>query len=421
MNDNHTDNNILYKPRWKAELIRDAIKAHPVVILTGARQVGKTTLLRHEPLLKDYKYLTLDNLDVLEIARKNPDALWAGTDTIIIDEVQKAPTVLSAIKQAVDLKHRNIHFVLSGSANLLLMAKVTDSLAGRTVHFTLDPMTLGEILGTPIPHIFKNIFQGKLPKPDIAKCKKEDIASIILKGFMPPLLGLSSTTASTQWWEGYVLSYMERDLRQISRIENLPDFRRVMIALAARTGSMLNQTEIARDAGVNQPTVNRYINLMEVSYLFYKLNSFAMNRSKRIIKTPKAYFVDPALPAFLINYYDADSLKDSKEFGSLFENLIFFHLKVLSELTVPKSNIYYWRTTTNKEVDFIIEYGNKLIPIEVKLSSKVNYSDAQTLRLFLQDYHEAIVGLLIYTGDKIEYLDKKIIAIPYHYITKGAG
>jgi len=379
MKDNHTDSELLYKPRWKADLIKNATKVHPVVILTGARQVGKTTLLRHEPLLKDYKYITLDNLDALEIAGKNPDALWAGTDTIIIDEVQKAPTVLSAIKQAVDLKHRNIHFVLSGSANLLLMAKVTESLAGRTVHFTLDPMTQGEILGKPIPDIVKNIFQGKLPKQVVAACKKEDIASIILKGLMPPLLELSSTTASTQWWEGYVSSYMERDLRQISRIENLPDFRRVMISLAARTGNMLNQTEIARDAGVSQPTVNRYINLIEVSHLFYKLNSFAINRLKRIIKTPKVYFVDPALPAFLINYYDAETIENSKEFGSLFENFIFLHLKVLAELTIPKSNIYYWRTTTNKEVDFIIEYGNKLIPVEVKLNNKLNYSDAQTL------------------------------------------
>ena len=149
MNENHSENEFFYKPRWIAPLLRQAAEDHPVVILTGARQVGKSTLLKHEDPFSRWRYLTLDNYDILGQANSDPNALWAGTDRVIIDEVQKSTTLLSAVKEAVDQSGKKIRFILSGSANIALMQRVTESLAGRAVHMTLLPLTWGGIVGSP--------------------------------------------------------------------------------------------------------------------------------------------------------------------------------------------------------------------------------------------------------------------------------
>lgn len=411
MNDNHSLYEWKYRPRWLGSLLQEAVTTYRVVVLTGARQVGKSTLLQH--LFPTWRYLSLDDLDARAQAERDPHALWAGTAEIILDEVQKAPTLLEATKQAVD-RRTGPRFVLSGSANLLLMARVSESLAGRAVYFTLSPMTWGELHGRPAPDALARLLTGALP-PE-GTLASADPAEPIARGLMPPLLSLPTQPACTRWWEGYIATYLERDLRQLARIEALADFQRLMTALALRSGQLLNQSEVARDTAIPQPTVHRYINLLEASHLLERLPAYAISRTKRLIKAPKVYWADPALAAHLAGYYDAASVSHAKEYGALFETLVLHHLRVLGGLVVPRARLFYWRTAAGHEVDFVVEHGRRLVAVEVKLSAQPRYGDAEQLRLFLREYPHARCGVLVHTGRQIRYLDEKIIAVPWSWL-----
>lgn len=417
MNEIHSRSEWIYKARWIVPLLRAAAQDHPVVVLTGARQVGKSTLLQRERPFSQWRYVTLDDLDVLRQAEREPMTLWAGADRIVLDEVQKSPTLLSAVKQTVDQRRSKVSFVLSGSANLLLMRQVSESLSGRAVYFTLFPMAEGEMQGQNASDWLPRFFKGEMPREGVIQTPGKEPFPLLARGFMPPLLTLSGQDAVTRWWEGYVATYLERDLRQISQIESLADFRRLMEALALRSGMMLNQTEVSRDLGLSQPTAHRYLNILEATCLLERLPAFARNRTKRLMKSPKIYWVDPGLAAYLSGHYDADSLRTAREAGGLFESLVILHLKVLGQLLAPRPRFSYWRTVTGKEVDLVIEYGRKLVAVEIKLTSAPGYKDTESLRLFLDEYPETAMALLVHTGREIKRLHEKIIAIPWHLLS----
>lgn len=414
MNENHSNSELIYRSRWIGPQVRSAIKAFPVVVISGARQVGKSTFLQNE--FSDFRYLSLDDFSTLQQAKNDPASLWIGSDKVAIDEAQKSPELFPAIKLAVDKSRRKIRFLISGSSNLLLMKNISETLAGRAVYFEMLPMSRGEIEGrAALP---QNLF--KILKRDYRE-KEQDIGSInpipvILKGLMPPLMNLTSSRDVLLWWEGYVKTYLERDLRELSQIESLIDFRRVMESLALRTGNILNQTEVARDTGVSQPTVYRYIKLLEVSNIIKKVPAYYSNRTKRITKSPKLFFIDAGLSTYLSGYHDEESLRSSRELGAFFETMIFLHLTVLSELMVPKAKIFYWRATTGKEVDFIIEHGKSLFAFEVKLTKNPTFNDIKNLLTFIEEYPKANRGILLHTGSSIKWLHSKIIAVPWWWI-----
>lgn len=413
MNDNHSKLELKYRPRWIAPLLRDAVKDHPIVVLAGARQVGKSTLLQHEPPFSGWRTLSLDDFDTLSQARSDPTSLWAGADCVVIDEVQKSTRVLDAVKVAVDSDYDTHRFILSGSANLLLMKKVSESLAGRAVYFTLYPMTAGEINTRAPTNLLNRLFEGQFPKAGKSASAPMVPLPLMWKGFMPSLMRLETSAAILRWWEGYVMTYLERDLRQLSQIDALPDFRRLMGTLALRCGQILNQTEVARDTGISQPTVHRYLNLLETTCLVERLPAFALNRTKRLIKSPKVIWSDPGLVSFLAGHYDSESLRSSREAGGIFETMVYLHLNALAQLLVPKPRLFYWRTTTGNEVDFVLEWGRKLLAVEVKLSSTPKFSDVETLRLFMDEYPETSACILVYAGDEVKMMHEKIAAIPW--------
>jgi len=416
MNDNHSQHELKYKPRWLSPLLRDAVNDHPVIVLTGARQVGKSTLLLQEFPFSDWRYVSMDDLEALAQAKKDPASLWAGVNRIVIDEVQKSTNLLTAVKIAVDSHPDQYRFVLSGSANLLLMKKVSETLAGRAVYFTLNPLTIGEMRNLSPSNLLKNLFQGKLPEEKDIASESMVLFPLMWKGFMPSLLYLQTPSAVLRWWEGYVTTYLERDLRQLSQVEALPDFQRLMVALALRCGNVLNQTELSRDTNISQPTAHRYINLLETTCLIQRLPAFAVNRTKRLIKSPKVIWIDPGLASFLAGHYDPESLAASREAGGIFESLVYLHLNTLAQLMVPKARLFYWRTVTGKEVDFVLEWGHKLLAVEVKLTDNPKFSDTETLRLFLAEYPETSAAILVHTGDKIKIMHERIVAIPWQLL-----
>ena len=406
-----------YVPRWITSLLQQGLEDTPVSVLTGARQVGKSTLLLNESPFRDWRFLSLDDFDVLRQANERPEALWAGAERVILDEVQKAPNLLAAVKRAVDLAPGRMRFILSGSTNLLLMRQVSESLAGRAIYHVLDPLTLGEINRSVPSNIIHQILAGEWPSESSLPEPPPDALPTIQRGLMPALLRLNSTSSWVRWWEGYVATYLERDLRQVAQIDALVDFRHLMELLALRTGQILNQSDLGRDANLSQPTVHRYINLLETTHLFERVPAYASNRTSRIFKSPKGYWNDTGLAVFLAGYYQEDELRKARELGSFFESFIYHHLRVLAQLMNPPARLFHWRTLGGQEVDFILEHGRKVLAIEVKQTSRPGYGDTKGLQAFLAGYPEAIGGLLIHGGSEIRRLGERILAIPWTMVT----
>jgi uncharacterized protein len=407
----------IYRERWLTPLLQSAIEDHPIIVLTGARQVGKSTLLLNAEPFRRWRVHTLDDFNTLEQAHTNPESLWAGASQVVLDEVQKAPKLLLAVKKAVDQHPGKYQFVLSGSANLLLMRQVSESLAGRAIYFVLDPMSIGEMHNRPHPDILTQTLNGDFLAEEALSAPLPNPAEYILRGFMPSLLMLESSQAWTRWWDGYVATYLERDLRQVAQIDALLDFRRVMELAALRSGQLINQSELSRDARLSQPTTHRYLNLLETTYLFDRLPAYTASRTTRLLKSPKAFFNDPALAVFLSGYYALEDLLKAREFGAYFETFIYHHLRILARLMIPAGRLYFWRTLDGNEVDFVLEYGRRLLAIEVKLTDSLGYRDTAGLRLFLENHPETSGGLVVYCGRQIRRMDEKIIAIPWSLIT----
>jgi predicted AAA+ superfamily ATPase len=402
-----------YRKRWITSYLREAINDHSIIVLTGARQVGKSTLLLNAEPFCNWRFYTMDDFDVLRQANQDPEALWAGTNKIVLDEVQKTPDLLPAVKKAVDQNPGKYRFILSGSANLLLMKQISESLAGRAVYFVLDPMTLGEVEQRVKPDILSQLLLGEWFEESRLTTPPPDPANLILRGLMPALLPLSSPQSWIRWWEGYVTTYLERDLRQISQIDALLDFRRLMELSALRSGQLLNQSEIARDARISQPTAHRYLNILETTHLFERLPAFLSSHTTRLLKSPKVFWNDSGLAVFLSGYYDVESLKTAREYGAYFETLIYHHLRVLTQLMIPSGRLYFWRRRDGVEVDFVIEYGRRVLAVEVKRTRKLSFRDISGLQTFLEQNPSAVGGLVVYSGDEIRRMRRNILAVPW--------
>jgi predicted AAA+ superfamily ATPase len=412
MNEIISSNEIKYINRRISHKIKEIVDQFPVTVLTGARQVGKSTLLKHE--FPDFTYHTLDDFSVREQIKLDPQSLWSATDRIIIDEAQKLPEMFDAIKLAVDSSGQRKKFILSGSANMLLMKHVTESLAGRALYVELFPMTYGEVQGLS-PGNFVNLWNADRVESDQA-VGGVDPLPLLLRGFMPSLINTSQQSEVLNWLEGYVRTYLERDLRELSQVESLIDFRRVMQVLALRTGNILNQAEIAKDSRVSHPTTHRYIRLLEVSGIIGRIPAYSVNRTKRLVKSPKIFYVDPAIAIFLSGYFDNASLAGCRELGGFFETMVGHHLRSLCEGMTPRASLNYWRTTNGHEIDFVIEHGRRLLAFEVKLTSRPTAHDIKHLLEFMAEYPETVQGVLVHNGDRVFHLHSKVIAVPWWWL-----
>lgn len=400
----------MYKKRWIGDLLRNSLDVVPVVVLTGARQTGKTTLLKNEEPFKNWHYINLDDLDTLSLIKRSPLDLLSAFDKIVIDEVQKAPEILPLVKNLVD-SNKNRRFVLSGSANLLLLKEVTETLAGRSLYFPLLPFARQEWEGQNIPQWFLNLLEGI--SPENLESSKISPVSYLFRGFMPRVLEISRDSQASLWWEGYVKTYLERDLRDFSHISYLGDFKKLLEVLAINTSSTLNESHISENLGMSQSTVHRYINLLEASFIYWKLRPFYTRKTKQIVKSPKGYFVDPGLTSYLSGNSSPSSIPQDFK-GKLFENMIFLHLQIMA--SIIRGNLYVFQKRGKggaEEVDFVLEKERKIVALEAKINDKIRYEDCKGLISFLEEFPETSLGLLIYTGDKVEKITQKVYAIPW--------
>ena len=286
-------------PRLAGPSLRDRLAVMPAVVVTGARQTGKSTLVQ-DLTPGPRRYLSFDDLDVVDMARRDPEVLVGGSEPVTLDEVQREPSVLHAVKQAIDRQRTPGRFLLTGSANLLLMRRVSESLAGRASYLTLWPMTRREQQGLGPGGIWGELLDTDHELwPDVIAAQPDEPADwqdLALRGGFPvPALQLRTPDARAIWFDGYVRTYLERDLQDLSAIAALPDFRRLMRAVCLRLGGLVNQTDLGRDVALAQSTVHRYLNLLETSLLLVRVPAYAVNRTKRLIKSPKLYWADTGL------------------------------------------------------------------------------------------------------------------------------
>ena len=401
-----------YLPRFASGLLERALAASPVVVLMGARQTGKSTLVQSEPFLADRLYLTLDDLETHERARAAPDDLVRSAPRLTLDEIQREPNLLLSVKRAVDQDRprRNGRFVLTGSANLLLMHRVSETLAGRAIYVNLWPLTRRERLGLGRPGIWTDFFANPVSEwPELVSARPSVAADwrdeVRRGGYPTPAMELSRDARSL-WFDGYLRTYLERDLQAMASVGNLVDFRRLMRATCLRLGNVVNQAELGRDTGIPRATVQRYLNLLETSCQLVRLEPYATHRTKRLVKSPKLYWSDAALALWLSGSGAAS--------GAHLEILVLNDLMVWRDGQTPAPEVLFWRTTTELEVDFVVESDGRLLPIEVKAAANPGYADTRGIRAFRQEYSERCPGgLLLHGGEQTQWMSDRILAVPW--------
>lgn len=417
MNIIHTVKSLATLPRILASPLEKALRWSPAVIVTGARQTGKTTLVTTPSVAAGRTFVSLDEIEAQDEARREPARFLGRGARLTIDEVQRAPDLLLAIKREVDRERRPGRFLLTGSANLLMMREVSESLAGRATYLDLWPLTEAEKRGRPDP----GPWSGLLAARSAAEAREilgggepcPDWADRILAGGFPRAALAADPQERSGWFSGYVRTYLERDLRDLSQVASLADFQRLMQLAAHRVGQIVNQSDLARDAGLAQATAHRYLNLLETSFQIVRVSPYAVSRTKRLVKMPKLYWTDPGLAAHLARVTNPAALRREPRAGAFLENLVLTSLQAWRETVTPRPEILFWRTHPGEEVDFLIEAGSRLLPIEIKASGRVRLSDAESLRAFLGEYAgRAPFGLLLHTGAEDSILFDRVVAAP---------
>ena len=397
-----------YLSREITPRLERVLRQLPVVVLSGLRQTGASTLLQNEAgLARGHTYRTLDDFATLAAAQSNPESLLESA--AILDEVQRCPELLVALKRSVDEQRRPGTFILSGSANLALLGHVTETLAGRAGYFTLHPMTRREQQGATArkPFLVRFLSSPALPRGESDPVTEKEI----LTGGLPPAC-LGPADGVAEWFRGYVQTYVERDVRQLSQITDLVAFRTLAQLAALRTGQVLVISTLARDARLNAVTAGRYLDLLEASFLIRRLPPFLKNRSSRLVKSPKLHFTDSGLAAHLAGIITLEPGRDDLLRGALFETYMAQNLAALLEAHLPEAQMGYWHEQGRHEVDFVIEAGRKVFAIEIKAATRWSESDLSGLRAFLDRTPDCAAAVLAYNGKEAAKLDERLFAIP---------
>jgi predicted AAA+ superfamily ATPase len=397
-----------YLPREITPRLERALRALPVVVLSGLRQAGKSTLLQREPAFAcGHTYRTLDDFATLAAARADPESLLGGA--VILDEVQRCPELLLAIKKSVDERRSPGRFILSGSANLALLGRVSETLAGRAAYFTLHPMTRRERRGRSRATPFLAAF---LDSPTLPAAPAPPVTEAeVLTGGLPPAC-LGPRDALAEWFRGYVQTYVERDVRQLAHVGDLVAFRTLAQLVALRTAQILVVSSLARDARLNAASAARHLNLLEASFLIRRLPPFVKNRSTRLVKSPKVYFTDSGLAAHLAGLDELHSARDALLRGALYETYVAQNLAALLEAHRPDAQLAYWREQGRHEVDFVIEHGRMICAIEVKAATRWDDGDLSGLRAFLDRTPDCRAAVLAYNGATAVRLGERLWVVP---------
>ena len=399
--------------RHAAARLDTALADRPVVLLHGARQSGKTTLVRAVAEESGSRYVSLDDFTMLAAARNDAAGFLAGfAQPLVVDEVQRAPELLLAIKAAVDRKRTPGRFLLTGSANVLQVPRVADSLAGRMEIVPLWPFSQGEIEGT-LERFIDAAF-GDAPPVLVHSSSSPRLTDRVLRGGYPEAAPIKSAERRRAWFDAYLTTILQRDVRDLARIEGLTELPRLLALLASRPMAQLNYADLSRGTGLPQSTLKRYFALLEMVFLVRLLPPWHASIGKRLVKTPKVLLTDTGLAAHLMGIDDARVARDRTLLGGLLESFVAMDLVKQAVWSADPPALYHFRTHEGDEVDLVLERrGGALVGIEVKSAATVSAADFKGLQVLAgiagQRFHR---GIVLYTGSEIVPFGAGLFALP---------
>jgi len=405
---------MLYVPRHLASTLHRAMATFPAVLVTGARQTGKTTLLRNE-LGRTHRYVSLERPDVRLRADADPVAfLDENPPPVILDEVQYLPGLLPYIKERVDEDRRPGRWIMTGSQGFGLMRGVSESLAGRIAILTLDPMAVGEGSEEALPpsmdQLLERVFSDE-PMVDGGPGAEVDLADWLLRGGYPEPR-LNAEVDRQLWLSSYTQTYLERDVRDLTRIGDLGAFQRFLSLTASRTGTLVNLAELGREVGVSAPTARNWLSVLEASQVVFLLPPYHRSFGKRIRKSPKLYFLDCGLASYLMGLHHREAVLHGPSLGALMETAVVAEWVKAFRSRGERPELWFWRSSAGHEVDIVMERGGRLFGLEVKATATPTPGHASSLAQWLE--LSGARGALACRVPSPRTLRSGIRAVPWH-------
>ncbi|HBS48352.1 TPA: hypothetical protein DEO28_00475 [Candidatus Dependentiae bacterium] len=396
------------------EKLQKALTRSPVVLLTGARQTGKSTLVKKLTSKEKFSnYVSFDDLRYLSAAKSDPIGFLSNIEKpTILDEVQRVPEIFLSIKNYIDQNRIPGTFILTGSANPLLIPTLGDSLAGRMEIVKLYPLSVGEIIGTKESFI-DLIFDGKIQQLKATKINKETIFKKLILGGYPPVQNLDQEGVDA-WFNSYLETILQRDVKDLAKIEGLTQLPNLLNLIATRVGGLLNIAELSRSSGISNSTLHRYLTLLETLYLITFIQPWSTNLGKRFVKSSKLYLIDCGILLHLVRCDEERLMNDSQIFGRSFENFIVTEILKQATWCRNQAKIYHYRTQSGNEVDLILEdKSGRVFGIEIKSSETITKDHFKGLSHLQETLKDKFVGgIVLYTGNEKIPFGNNLWAIP---------
>lgn len=398
-----------YIKRSIEPVLKKAAQQFPAVVLTGPRQAGKTTLLKHL-FSQTHRYISLEPPDIRAAAASDPRGFMElYSPPVIFDEIQYAPELLFYVKEKID-ENRDQYgqYILTGPQNILLLKQVTETLAGRTAVLKLLPLSYIEMQDRPM-----ELFPWeKTEPPSHKKLPIREFLDLCLRGCYPELIEHPEKDA-TLWQSSYIQTYLERDVRALRQIGDLTQFQTFLKAVAARSAQLFDISDVSKDIGVAVNTIKAWLAILEATYQIIILRPYHANITKRLIKTPKIYFTDVGTLCYLIGLRDQEHLLSGPMMGAVVETFVLTEIFKRLQSRGLEPQLYFWRTATGSEVDLLIDTQDGIVPIEIKSSSTPNPCMADGIRSFKEDIKNTLDGYLIHPGEVQLPLGQRVTALPF--------
>jgi predicted AAA+ superfamily ATPase len=395
------------------DAVQQALADTPVVLLNGARQTGKTTLAQAMAEKSGAQYLTLDDAATLALAAGDPSGFIGNLNgPVVLDEIQRAPELFPALKLAVDRNRQPGRFLLTGSANVMTLLRLSESLVGRMEVLPLFPFSVGELAGRREGFV-KRLFDGTIAKAKPSSAKK-NLAARLVRGGYPEATRREAEDRQAAWFASYISTILQRDVRDLARVDALHNLPNLLKLLAARGSGLLNLADVGRDAGLPHTTLTRYLALLETVFLVHRLPAWSANLGKRLVKAPKLHLVDTGLACHLVGT-DARRLNEDRSLlGRMLETFVVGELRKQLSWSEPQTALLHYRTAAGSEVDVVLERaGGSVVAIEVKASATVGTQDFTALQALRDQLGKRFqAGVVLYLGDQVVPFGDQLWLVP---------